>query len=208
MHPTDAHVWMSSAKTTVGLILAQLEAEGKVNLQDLVTDHLPELKGTNWDGVKIIDALNIATGLDVEETVQTIFDPNSVIVRFFSSIFGNPAPGKNVTENWNDVIKDVKKLDEVPGTKMRYSSMVTMIPTLIAEKIENKLWSDIFQQRVWSKLGARGPALINLTPDGAALPLGLISTSLQDFARYAMQFTPSWDKAANYQIVTPDVLKR
>ncbi|MDR4512074.1 MAG: serine hydrolase [Nitrososphaeraceae archaeon] len=83
MHPTDSHVWMSSAKTTVGLVLAQLEAEGKVNLQDLVTDHLPELKGTNWDGVKIIDALNMATGLDVEETVQTIFDPNSVIVSFF-----------------------------------------------------------------------------------------------------------------------------
>ena len=143
-----------------------------------------------------------------EETYQTIFDPNSVIVRFFRSIFGNPPPGKNVTENWLDVVKDAKKLDEAPGTKMRYSSMATMIPTVIAEKIENKTWSDIFEQRVWSKLGARDSALINLTPDGVALPVRLISSSPQDFARYAMQFTPSWDKAANEQVVTQDILKR
>jgi len=208
MNPNDAHLWASAAKTTVGLILAQLEAEGKINLQDLVTEHIPELKGTGWDGVKIIDVLNMATGLDIEETAQTIFDPNSVIVRFFSSIFGNPPPGKNVTENWMDVVKDVKKLDESPGTRMRYSSMATMIPVLIAEKVENKTWSDMFEQRVWSKLGARDSALINLSPDGLALPLGFISSSLQDFARYAMQFTPSWDKAANEQVVTQDILKR
>lgn len=208
MNPNDVHLWASAAKTTVGLILAQLEAEGKINLQDLVTEHIPELKGTGWDGVKIIDVLNMATGLDIEETAQTIFDPNSVIVRFFSSIFGNPPPGKNVTENWMDVVKDVKKLDESPGTRMRYSSMATMIPVLIAEKVENKTWSDMFEQRVWSKLGARDSALINLTPDGLALPLGFISSSLQDFARYAMQFTPSWDKAANEQVVSPDILKR
>lgn len=208
MRPSDTHLWASTAKTTVGLVLAQLEAEGKINLQSLITDYLPDFKGTSWDGIKIIDALNMVAGLDNEETYQSIFDPNSVIVRFFSSMFGNPPPGKNVTENWIDVLKDTKKLDEAPGTKMRYSSALTQIPVAIAEKIENKTWSEIFKQHVWSKIGARGPLLINLTPDGTAIPMGMVSSTLQDFARYAMQFTPSWNKAANTQIVTPDVLKR
>ncbi|MGB5584667.1 MAG: serine hydrolase, partial [Gammaproteobacteria bacterium] len=90
MNPNDVHVWMSPGKATVGLIIAQLEAEGKIDMQKQVVDYVPELKGTNWDGISMIDAANMATALQLEETLEAIIDPNSIIVRFFSAEFGFP----------------------------------------------------------------------------------------------------------------------
>jgi hypothetical protein len=50
--------------------------------------------------------------------------------------------------------------------------------------------------------------LYTLTPDGTAVAHGLLSTTLRDFARYAMLFTPSWHRAAHEQVVSDEVLKR
>lgn len=209
MNENDHHIWMSAAKTTVGLVFAQLEAEGKLDVNKQVVDYVPELKGTSWDGITVLNALNMALGLELEETLQAIVDPTSTIVRFFSAEFGEPAPGATRVEHWLDVLKDVNKLEgEEQGTHMRYCSATTTVLNYLAEKIENKPWIDIFQKRVWSKVGARGPILFNLTPEGTVVAHGLVTTTLRDFARYAMLFTPSWDKAAHEQVVSAQVLKR
>jgi CubicO group peptidase (beta-lactamase class C family) len=64
MNPHDLHVWMSPGKTTVALVIAQLEAEGKIDMNKEVTLSIfLSSKGTNWDGIKMIDAANMATAL-------------------------------------------------------------------------------------------------------------------------------------------------
>jgi CubicO group peptidase (beta-lactamase class C family) len=209
MNPDDHHIWMSAAKTTVGLIFALLEAEGKVDVQKPVVDYVPELKGTHWDGITILNALNMSLGLELEETLQAITDPTSLIVRFFSAEFGQPAPGATQVEHWLDVLKGAKPIEgEAQGTHMRYCSATTTVLNYMAEKIENKPWIDIFRDRVWSKVGADNPIMINLTPEGTAVAHGLVATTLRDFARFAMLFTPSWHQAAHEPVVSPEVLQR
>ena len=51
MSPTDSHVWASTAKTTVGTVVAMLVEEGKVDPEKGITHYVPELKGTNWEGI-------------------------------------------------------------------------------------------------------------------------------------------------------------
>jgi len=209
MNPSDHHVWMSAAKTTVGSVFAMLESEGKIDVQSQIVDHVPELKGTSWDGITVLNGLNMALGLELEETLQAIVDPTSLIVLFFSAEFGEPAPGATKVEHWLDVLKEAQPLaGEDQGTVMRYCSATTTVLNHVAELIEGKPWVDIFQERVWSKVGARGPMLINLTPEGTAVAHGLIATTLEDFARWAMLFTPSWKAAAHERVISPEVLQR
>ncbi len=209
MSPTDFHVWMSPGKATVGLVLAQLEAEGKIDMQKPVSEYVPELKGTQWDKVKLIDAANMSTGLALEETLESILDSKSIIVRFFSAEFGAPNPETGKLENWLDILKEAKAIEgEKGGERFRYSSAVTQIGVLLAEKIDNMSWADLFEKRVWGKVGARSPMLHHLTPDGTAVAHGLISTTLEDFARFGILFTPSWNKAAVEPVVSAKVLKR
>jgi CubicO group peptidase (beta-lactamase class C family) len=209
MNPEDIHVWMSPGKSTVGLIIAQLEAEGKIDMQKEVVEYLPEFKGTHWDGIKMIDAANMATALQLEETLDAIIDPNSIIVRFFSAEFGFPNPASGQVDNWMSILKEAQPIEgENPGERFRYSSAVTQVFVVIAERIENQTWANLFQDRVWGKMTARRAMLHHLTPDGTSVAHGLLSTTLEDFGRFGMLFTPSWDKAAVEPVVSAEVLKR
>ena len=154
MNPMDRHVWMSPGKATVGLILGMLEAEGKIDLSKPVVEYVPELAGTNWDDVPLLAAANMSTGLALEETLESIIDPSSIIVRFFSAEFGSPNPMTGEMENWLDILKEAEKLEgEEPGEVFRYFSAVTQVSVLMAEKIDDKTWADLFQERVWGKIG-------------------------------------------------------
>jgi len=209
MNPTDVHAWMSPGKATVGLVIAQLEAEGKIDMEKEVVHYLPEFKGSNWDGIKMIDAANMATALQLEETMEAIIDPESIIVKFFSAEFGSPNPATGKVDDWLAILRDAEPVEgEKPGERFRYSSAVTQIFVVIAERIENKTWAKLFEDRVWGKMTARQPMQHHLTPDGTSVAHGLLSTTLEDFARFGMLFTPSWDKAAVEPVVSAEVLKR
>ena len=68
----------------------------------------------------MIDAANMATALQLEETMDAIIDPQSVIVKFFSAEFGshNPATGK--VDDWLAILKEAEKVDgEKPGEHFR-----------------------------------------------------------------------------------------
>jgi CubicO group peptidase (beta-lactamase class C family) len=174
-----------------------------------VVDYLPEFKGTNWDGIKMIDAANMATALQLEETLEGIIDPTSIIVRFFTAEFGFPNPATGKVDNWLNILKEAEPIEgEKPGERFRYSSAVTQIFVVIAERIENKTWAKLFEDRVWGKMTARRAMLHHLTPDGTSVAHGLISTTLEDFGRFGMLFTPSWEQAAVAPVVSPEVLKR
>jgi len=209
MKPTDRHVWASAAKTTVGLVTAMLAEEGKIDHNSPITVYVPQLKGTVWDEVTVLHVLNHATGFDNEETGASIMNPDSPVVRFFSSAFGSPRYATDKFENWLDVARDTKKVpEEKPGAHFRYASINTIVLTLMIENIEGTSWAKVFEDRVWSKLMARQPALFNLTPDGTAIAVGLLSTTLQDMARYGILFTPSWKTVATKQVVTPAIINR
>lgn len=59
MAPMDRHAWMSPGKATVGLMLALLEEQGKIDLSRQIVDYVPELADSNWDGISVLDASNM-----------------------------------------------------------------------------------------------------------------------------------------------------
>jgi CubicO group peptidase (beta-lactamase class C family) len=206
--PTDQKIWASSAKTTVGLVMAMLVEEGKVSLKKGIGEYIPELKGTVWEDITVASVVNMTTGLDNEETAKAIMNPNSTVVRFFASCI--PASGgTEKPENWIDVARDDRRIaNERQGDLFRYASINAQVLTKLIENVENKTWTQVFEDRVWSKVYARQSALFNLAPDGTALPVGFLSTTPEDMARFATLFTPSWSAVATEQVVTPQLLNR
>lgn len=208
MQSTDVHLWASSSKTLTGLIVAQLVEEGKLDLNKSTTDYVPEFKGTAWDIVTVRDLVNHTAGLDHEETNQSILDPEGVFVRFVMATMGKTVPGAEI-ESWREVLKEVQPLkDEKPGDRFRYSSLNTQVLGQVIENITGLRWADVAEQRIWSKLGARMPLMVHLAPDGTGLNLAIMSSTLEDFAKYATLYTPSWDKVAHEQVVTPSLLEQ
>ncbi|TVU61029.1 beta-lactamase family protein [Vibrio atlanticus] len=209
MSPTDTHVWASTAKTTVGAVVAMLVEEGKVDPEQDITYYIPELKGSNWEDITVHQVLNMSTALDNEETLESILNPDSDVVRFFAASFNSPRAKTGEMETWMNVAKGAQKLEgEKAGDHFRYASINTMVLTKLVENIENKTWTEVFEDRVWSKVYARQPMQFNLTPDGMAIAVGLVSTTVEDMARWGTLFTPSWKAVADEPVISQAVIDR
>ena len=206
MLPTQVHLWSSASKTITGLLTAKFVADGKIDPNASVTHYVKELAGTAWDKVRVIDLINHTTGLDTEENNQSILNPRSMFVRFLLSVFGSTDRSVQI-EDWLQVLREAQPLEgEVPGERFRYSSLNTHVLGMVIEGVTGVRVSDVIGQEVWGHLKARMPLLVHLAPDGQPLNLGIISSTLQDMARYATLWTPSWKTFSDAQIVTKPVL--
>jgi len=201
MNTNEAHLWMSSGKTTVSTCIAQLVAEGKVDLQKMTSHYVPELQGTLWDEIPLWATATMSPGLDVEETFVSLVTPGSWINNFDLTMLGE------YNESYIDQLRAVKwhPSGEKPGHRFRYCSGTTMCLQFVCEAIDKKPFHCILQERVWSKVGFRFPAQIVLAPNGTTVGYGMFSTIPEDMLRYAMLFTPSWNKVAAEPVVTEEM---
>ena len=174
----------------------------------LFNECIPEIKRVLGDKVRIINLINHTSGLDIEETNQSILNPESMFVRFVYSAMG--VTDRTVKlENWMNILREAQPLEtEKPGQRFRYSSLNTQVLGLVIENVTGLRWADVVEQRIWGKMGARMPLLTSLSPDGQALTMAIMSSTLEDMGRFGVLFTPSWRAAAYEQVVTPQVLER
>ena len=205
MRLEDHHLWMSNAKVTASLIIDLLINDGKIDENKTFGFYVPEFRGTPTGEVRVKDVLDMTTGLNSDENPETRSNPDSIATRTFLADFGMPHNGK--IERLIDVLKEAE-FDCKPGEKFQYASATTQLLVFLAEAVENKRWSEIFDERVWSKIGARAPIQLHTTPDGIVAAHGLISSNLRDMARFGMLYTPSWKSIATEQIVTPKMIAR
>ena len=204
MNPTDYHVWMSASKTTAGLLVSMLAKEGRIDLDKPVPTYAPELAGTAWDKITVKNTMNMAVALDNEETMKSLMDPKSWITSFFTSVF----TGGDDPSAWRKLLKGAQPLKgEKPGDRFRYSTSNTQVLVLITEQVTKMPWEQYWNERVWSKIGARNPFIVGLTPDGTPVGGGLNFTTPEDMLRYAMLYTPSWNAVAKEKVISDDLLK-
>ena len=206
LRPEDHHLWMSCAKPMASLVIDQMISEGKIDENAPVTKYLTDFKGTPWDGVTTRDVMDMASGMDLEDTTESRFDPDNIARRVYESEFGFENKTRGV-ELLRDVLRSTPKREE-PGLAFHYSSGLTQMLVILAEAVEGERWPQIFDRRVWSKVGAEGVLQVHLTPDGIAAAHGLVSSNLRDFARFGMLYTPSWNKIAIEQVVSNEILGR
>jgi len=205
MNPWDTRVWMSNAKTMAALVVDLLIDEGKIDQENTVVKYMPEFRGTGWADVKVIDVLDMTPGVNAEETTETRADPDSIATRLFLAEFGIKHNG--VHETVVNVLKDAVKV-RAPGTKFEYGSPATQMLVLLAEVVTGEPFAQLAEKKIWSKIGADAPLEIHLSPGGLAATHGVVSSRLRDMARFGMLYTPSWDKIASEQVVTPKIIER
>jgi CubicO group peptidase (beta-lactamase class C family) len=163
---------------------------------------VPELAGTAWDKVSMKNTMNMASGLDIEENFESLMSPDSWISSFFTAAF----EGKG---DWRELARGAKPIEgEKPGDLFRYSGANTMVLVLAIENITGMPWQDVWGKRVWSKIGARSPFLIGLTPDGTPIAAGMNNTTPEDMLRYALLYTPSWGVVAKEKVISDKLLER
>jgi len=194
----DNHLWASATKIFNGTLMHIAEEKGVIDFNLPVTNYLPELKETDWEGIKVIDVLHQRSGLDISESRSVSSEENPV------SLLYAIAGGDNSLPEGTSLIEAIKLSEKKvePGSHFEYASINTHVLTLILESVWNKPIEDLITEQIWSKAGMEGDGVLGLSASGEPMAFGIFASRLRDLARFGMLFTPSWSTITDEQIIS------
>ncbi|GJM64561.1 serine hydrolase domain-containing protein [Persicobacter diffluens] len=203
MRPEDKHVWMSVSKPLAGVAILDLIDKGQVDPNAPITQYVPRLQGSAWDGVPVKAVLTMTTGLNAADISGNMFKAGTMEQRYYQASFGDLYNGKK--EDWIQVIRESKKIAE-PYTLYQYASMNTQVLSIAVENITGKKFVDYLYERFFEYAGT-GEFVANLFPDGSIHAATAMNSTLEDLARYGLLFTPTFEQITGKEVVSPRLIE-
>ncbi|QEX21034.1 hypothetical protein FRZ61_09540 [Hypericibacter adhaerens] len=168
----------SMAKSFVSTLVGFAIGDGLIrSLDDPVTDYLPELKGSGYDGVPIKAVLQMSSGVAFRE--DYVDSTSDALVM------------------WNDVLQYNKrrfadfaarsKRAAEPFTRFNYAGLDSVVLGLLVHKVTGQSLSAYLARKLWGPLGMEGDAgwLTEDRSDQALeAPFCCLNARLRDYARF------------------------
>lgn len=196
MLPQDKHLTMSVSKPFAATLIAQLEDRGRIDVSRPVDDYLPELEGSGWEGVSVLDVLDMASGIAcLEETDGAYSDPRHCYYQYEASL-GWLRQTLNTMDSPYEYFESMVA-HRPPGEAFEYTSPDTFVLARIAERITDRPYAFQVATEIWQHMGAEADALIAAPKNGIPIAHGGISATLRDVARFGLLFTPSGSVGGN-----------
>lgn len=168
----DPRISWSVAKSFLSAIFGVAVNDGLIpDLNQPVTDYVPELKGSGYDGVSIKNVLQMSSGVYFNEDYG---DFNSDINRFGRTMA--------LGGSFDDFAASLTS-DREQGTYMHYVSIDTHVLGMVLRAATGRNVVDYFDDKLWSKLGTEKDAIYLTDSTGEPLVLGGLNLISRDYAR-------------------------
>jgi CubicO group peptidase (beta-lactamase class C family) len=171
--------WMSFsvAKSFISALIGIAVEDGSIaSIEDPISDYVPSLRGSAYDGVRIVDVLQMSSGVRWDENYS---DPDAEIHGF-----NEVMAGKGSFENF---LAGMQRERE-PGTVCLYNSADTQALGLLLVKATGRSISDYMQEKLCEPLGMEAPGYWLLDCDGLEMAAGGVNLTARDFARIGELF--------------------
>ena len=202
LEPHIRHHWMSASKSMTSSLFSTFVEDGKVKLDAPVTQYVPALKGSVWEGVTVADVLDMRSDVKYREE----FDNPVAEVWQHEAAVGWRNVGKGRPATNRQFLAGMQKYEEPDGL-FHYRSSETDMLGLIMENITGVGAAELLSQRIWSKLGAEEDAQCMVDREGACVVMGGFGTTLRDAGRWG-QMIANGGKFNGQQIIPASWLER
>ena len=175
--PDDRHLLMSVSKSLCGTVVGALVDEGRIDPAQPVTEYVPELAGSVYDGPSVLQVLDMQISIDYNEDYV---DPASEVQTHDRSAGwrtrrdGDPA----------DTYEFLTTLRGDGGTgEFQYCSANTDVLAWIVERVTGLRYVEALSTYLWAKLDADRDATITVDQTGFGFANGGVSCTARDLAR-------------------------
>ncbi len=191
--PDQRWTSFSVAKSVTSTLVGAAIQDGYIKGLDApVTDYIPELKGSGYDGVTIRQLLTMTSGVKWNEDYA---DPHSDVAQ---------AGGQVLEPGVDPIVSYMRRLPRAdpPGTKWAYKTGETDLVGVLVSNAVGKPLADYLSEKIWAPYGMEEDGV--WTEDAAGHERGGsgISMTLRDYARFG-QFMLEGGQAGGRQVVPP-----
>lgn len=189
----DRWTSFSVAKSLVSTMVGAAINDGFIkSIDDPLTDYIPDLKGSGYDGVTIKQLLTMTSGVKWNEDYA---DPKSDVALFNNT---KPVDGIDPTIVYMRTLKS----EAEPGTRWQYNTGETNLIGVLVAKATGKSISEYLSEKIWAPYGMSQDAEWLLNEGGKEIGGCCISATVRDYALFG-QFALNGGKIDGKAIV-PD----
>jgi len=167
----------SVAKSITSTLVGAAIKDGYIrNIDDKVSDYIPDLKGSVYDNVTIKQLLTMTSGVKWNEDYA---DPKSDVALFDAH---KAERGVDVTVSY---MRKLKR-EAPPGTKWVYKTGETNLIGVLVSSATKKKLSNYLSEKVWRPFGMEHDASWLLGSTGHEISGCCLQASTRDFARFGL----------------------
>ncbi len=180
MTAADPHILMSVSKSMLGLLAGTLVERGELDPAAPLTEYVPELTGTGYQGATVRDALDMRVGIVFDEDYFLTEGP---IIEYRIAANWNPLPDGATPHDLRSFHLLLTERDGPHNGRFHYVSPVTDLLAWVFERATGQRYPDLFSERIWQPLGAERPGYITVDRIGGARSAGGKCFTARDLAR-------------------------
>ena len=164
---------MSVAKSFISALVGIAIRDGHIkNIEEPISDYVPELNNSPYSNVRIKDVLQMSSGASWNEDYS---DPESDINRW-AKIF---ALGGSFDEFILTLSDDFE-----PGTRNHYNSMDTQALGMLVNRATGKSITNYMTEMLWHPMGASNEGYWLLDSEGMEMAFAGLNVTARDYAKF------------------------
>ncbi|MBI1493444.1 serine hydrolase domain-containing protein [Halocynthiibacter styelae] len=174
----DMRVSWSVAKSFLSALIGILHHDGTIPDLDVpVTQYVPTLAGTAYEGATIRNVLNMASGVQFDEDY----------LAFFSDI---NKMGREIAlgGSLDDFAAGLEVQEHSPGEIWQYVSIDTHVIGMVIRGASGREIPDLLSEKIIAPLGFQSTPYYLTDGDGTSFVLGGLNMPTRDYARFGLMF--------------------
>ena len=183
MGPDDQHILFSVSKSILGIVAGCLIHDGVIKEEHLITDYLPEMRGTAYEKATIRHALDMLVGVAFNEDYTTEVGP---MIDYRHATNWNPTPDSKVAINLKEFLSSLSQSSGPHGRNFKYTSPNTDLLAWLFERASERRYHELISKYLWRPLGTERAAYITVDRVGAMRAAGGVCTTARDLGRLGM----------------------
>lgn len=164
----------SVAKSITSALVGIAVERGQIEtIDDAISDYVPELIGSGYEGVAIRDVLTMSSGVDFSEDYT----------RLRSDVMQLPLRLFVLRRSVADVLRRLPRERE-PGGEPRYASSDALALGLLLSRATGSGAAEFLQEAIWRPAGMEADAAWGTDLYGQELTYAFFGATLRDYARF------------------------
>jgi CubicO group peptidase (beta-lactamase class C family) len=172
--PHDLFLGASMTKSALAHLVGLAVTRASLRLDDEVVRHVPELRGTGYDGCTVLDVATMTGGVDWVEDHR---DPRSAASRLTACFGGQGGDSRALLTTLGR--------RGAPGTRWEYCTADSQVLDWVRERATGATYVEALGE-LWQLLGCADDAVVGTDAVGVPMAGGSLAATARDWARLGM----------------------